>query len=47
MKNVERLNGKKGLILGWGKDDYGEKSDVLMEVKMTVISRKECMRVFK
>ena len=29
LKDSNRLNGKKGLILGWGKDDDNEKSDVL------------------
>ena len=42
----ERLNGQKGLILGWGKNDEHEKSAVLREVNVTVISRKECIRVF-
>ena len=51
MKDKERLIGEKGLVLGWGKDEGEdgelEKSDVLREVKMTVISTSECMKAFK
>ena len=51
LKDKERLIGEKGLVLGWGKDEGEdgelEKSDVLREVKMTVISTSECMKAFK
>ena len=42
-----RLNDKKGLILGWGKNDDDKKSDDLREVKLTVISNSKCMKAFR
>ena len=42
-----RLIGKKGLILGWGKNDDDEKSNDLNEVELTVISNSACRKAFK
>merc|ERR1719397_715257 len=47
LSNQKRLDGERGLILGWGKDDDDEKSDVLREVKLTVISNQKCMETFE
>ena len=45
--NTDRIEGKKGLILGWGKDDDNEKSDTLREVELTIISNRQCEAAFK
>merc|ERR1711874_567200 len=47
LDNDERLEGKKGLILGWGKSNNDKKSDDLREVKLTVISNSDCMDAFQ
>ena len=46
-KNPEALDDAEGLVLGWGKEDYGIKSNVLREVTMPILSNHECRIQFK